>query len=525
MFHLSVKVVSRVKGRSVTAAAAYRAGALVKDDRTGLEHNYTRQRDVLASQIILPVGAPEWARDRSKLWSAAETAERRRDATVGREWEIAFPIALMADTRQALAVEYATWLSRRYSIPIDLALHAPSRKGDRRNFHAHLLGSTRTLGRDGFGPKTRQLDDGRGYAEVVRCREEWARLCNRELAKIGAPLISAKSLAAQREDALATAEHHEKAAARLDSWRHHDIQNARSAANQARREAEELDREPTIHVGPAGTEMKRSGRQSRRAAENEAILAGNETRRRARLSAKPAPPAIAPATPVRPAARTVPSAPSTPVVARPAVPVKPAPPATPAALAPPAAPIPPATPAKPVVPPAPARPATKTPPPVGREPPPKPQATPAAPVRPAIAAKPAAPTAPARPAATTPPPTARQPAPPPVQAPPIKPKKPVDTQHELENALITALESQTPRIQGICANAFQRQREIPTNRGIIKDYAGKDAPSFLVKLLEATWEKASKTLIDVMMRYWRERNQRLWAASRDKPKPGRGIGD
>ena len=120
---------------------------------------------------------------------------------------------------------------------------------------------------------------------------------------------------------------------------------------------------------------------------------------------------------------------------------------------------------------------------------------------------------------------ARQPAPPPVQAPPIKPKKPVDTQHELENALITALESQTPRIQGICANAFQRQREIPTNRGIIKDYAGKDAPSFLVKLLEATWEKASKTLIDVMMRYWRERNQRLWAASRDKPKPGRGIGD
>ena len=123
------------------------------------------------------------------------------------------------------------------------------------------------------------------------------------------------------------------------------------------------------------------------------------------------------------------------------------------------------------------------------------------------------------------PPTARQSVLSPVQAPPIKPKKPVDTQHELENALITALESQTPRIQGICANAFQRQREIPTNRGIIKDYAGKDAPSFLVKLLEATWEKASKTLIDVMMRYWRERNQRLWAASRDKPKPGRGIGD
>jgi len=351
VFHLSVKVVSRVKGRSATAAAAYRAAALVKDDRTGIEHDYTRKRDVLGSQIILPVGAPDWARDRSKLWSAAETAERRRDATVAREWEIAFPTALTADMRKALAAEYGGWLSRRYSIPIDLTLHAPSRKGDRRNFHAHLLGSTRALGRDGFGAKTRQLDDGRGYGEVVRCREEWARLCNRELAKIGAPLVSAKSLAAQREDALAEAERYEKAAARLESWRHDDIHAARSAAAKARKEAEALDREPTIHVGPAGTEMSRSGRHSHRAAENQAIQARNEARRRAQ-PVQSAPKAVAPAAPVRPAAG--PATPALSIVAKPAVPAKPVPQATPAkpAASVPAAPLRPApTPAvTPVVP-------------------------------------------------------------------------------------------------------------------------------------------------------------------------------
>ena len=354
MFHLSVKVVSRVKGRSATAAAAYRAAALVKDDRTGIEHDYTRKRDVLGSQIILPVGAPDWARDRSKLWSAAETAERRRDATVAREWEIAFPTALTADMRKALAAEYGGWLSRRYSIPIDLTLHAPSRKGDRRNFHAHLLGSTRALGRDGFGAKTRQLDDGRGYGEVVRCREEWARLCNRELAKIGAPLVSAKSLAAQREDALAEAERYEKAAARLESWRHDDIHAARSAAAKARNEAEALDREPTIHVGPAGTEMSRSGRHSHRAAENQAIQARNEARRRAQ-PVQSAPKAVAPAAPVSPAAG--PATPALSVVAKPAVPAKPVPQATPAKpTAPvPAAPLRPApTPAVPPAAPAPA---------------------------------------------------------------------------------------------------------------------------------------------------------------------------
>lgn len=497
MFHLSVKVVSRVKGRSVTAAAAYRAGALVRDDRTGIEHDYTRKRDVLASQIILPAGSPDWARDRSKLWSAAETAERRRDATVGREWEIAFPIALTADTRKALAVEYAGWLSRRYSIPIDLSLHAPSRKGDRRNFHAHLLGSTRTLGREGFGAKTRQLDDGRGYGEVVRCRDEWARLCNRELAKVGAPLVSAKSLAAQREDALATAEHYDKAAARLESWRRDDIHNARSAADHARKQAEELDREPTIHVGPAGTEMSRSGRYSRRATEHEAILARNETRRRARRAPRPAPQAAAPAAP-RPAVPPVPLAPSAPpAVAKPAVPAKPAPqaaPTTPSAPAPTGAPPRPVTPAKAAPLAAPAR----------------------TPARPAPPPPPAAVFAPA----TKPTELAAAPA-----SAPTKPEKPVDDQRELEKALIAALEAQTPQIQGICTNAFHRQREIPTNRGIIKDYAGKHAPSYLVKLLEATWEKASTALLEVMTRYWRERNQRLWAIHLDKPKPGRGITD
>ena len=416
MFHLSVKVVSRVKGRSVTAAAAYRAGALVKDDRTGLEHNYTRKRDVLASQIILPVGAPEWARDRSKLWSAAETAERRRDATVAREWEIAFPTALTADTRKALAVEYGSWLSRRYSIPIDVSLHAPSRKGDRRNFHAHLLGSTRSLGRDGFGAKTRQLDDGRGYGEVVRCREEWARLCNRELVKIGAPLVSAKSLAAQREDALAEAEHYEKAAARLESWRHHDIQSARYAADQARKEAQALDREPTIHVGPAGTEMNRSGRHSRRAEENEAILARNEARRRAR-SLRPvqaAPQAVAPATttPVRPAAR--PATPALSVVAKAAAPAKPVPQATPAQ---PTAPSP-AAPLRP----APTLAVTSAAPaPAVKQPAPAPASTPS---RTAAAAKAeerrqeAAPTKAERPPASSAPVTSPTPATTPVAGPP-----------------------------------------------------------------------------------------------------------
>src|SRR3546814_3201071 len=39
-FHLAVKTIGRSAGRSATAAAAYRAGVEITDERTGLVHDY-----------------------------------------------------------------------------------------------------------------------------------------------------------------------------------------------------------------------------------------------------------------------------------------------------------------------------------------------------------------------------------------------------------------------------------------------------------------------------------------------------
>ena len=94
IYHLSVKPISRSAGRSATAAAAYRAGELgapIVDERTGDVHDYTRKRGVLSADIVLPDGAPSWAQDRPRLWNAAELAEKRKDACVAREYEVALP--------------------------------------------------------------------------------------------------------------------------------------------------------------------------------------------------------------------------------------------------------------------------------------------------------------------------------------------------------------------------------------------------------------------------------------------------
>src|SRR3546814_1505021 len=77
-FHLAVKAIGRSAGRSATAAAAYRAGVEITDERTGLVHDYTRKQGVEHSELMLPTDAPEWAADRERLWNAAELAETRR---------------------------------------------------------------------------------------------------------------------------------------------------------------------------------------------------------------------------------------------------------------------------------------------------------------------------------------------------------------------------------------------------------------------------------------------------------------
>ena len=182
IFHLSVKTISRSAGRSATAAAAYRAGIKITDERTGEIHDYSRKGGITYREIIVPENAPIWTKDRVSLWNKAELSEVRKNSTVAREFEIALPSELSTLERTRLASAFAHEISERHKCAVDLVIHAPGKGGDNRNHHAHILCSTRRITAEGFTEKTRELDDLK-TGEITQWRERFATLQNEYLAR------------------------------------------------------------------------------------------------------------------------------------------------------------------------------------------------------------------------------------------------------------------------------------------------------------------------------------------------------
>lgn len=235
-YHCSLKPVSRSAGRSVVAAAAYRLGQCLHDERYDITHDYTRRSGVESAFTALPIDSPEWARIPERLWNAAEQAEKRINSTLAREVELALPAFLSPDERRGIAEAYARELVERYNVAVSVAIHQPG-KGDDRNYHAHILFTTREMTPDGLGKKTRILDDRKtGPQEVQKLRELAADIINQSL-----------------------------------SAAHSDIRvDHRSFKERG------IEREPTTHLGPSASEMERRGEPSSRGDINREAAQTNE---------------------------------------------------------------------------------------------------------------------------------------------------------------------------------------------------------------------------------------------------------
>ncbi len=199
---LELGVIQRSRGRSATAAAAYRAGTRIVDHRTDETHDYRRRAGVVATALFGPAGMLDGG-GREAAWNAAERAERRRDSVVAREMTVALPAELSAGERAALARDFAAQLAREEGVLVDLAIHAPSRRGDARNHHAHCLFSTRAATVDGervtFGAKTAVWDHKvSGGLRLKTWRARFEAVTNDHLARAGATVrIDMRALADQ----------------------------------------------------------------------------------------------------------------------------------------------------------------------------------------------------------------------------------------------------------------------------------------------------------------------------------------
>jgi Ti-type conjugative transfer relaxase TraA len=200
IFYCQMSVVSRSTGRSAVAAAAYRSAETLLNERDGRVHVYESRAGIEHSEIILPDAVlgdsafDGWAEDRSRLWNAAELAEKRNDARVAREFVVALPAELSGQGRIDLTRDFARLLSNRYGVAVDFAIHAPHPKGDVRNHHAHVLMTTRQVTRDGLGAKSFleyankdlvRLGLASTQTQLVHLRRSWEGLANERLAMQG----------------------------------------------------------------------------------------------------------------------------------------------------------------------------------------------------------------------------------------------------------------------------------------------------------------------------------------------------
>jgi len=252
-YHCAVKPVSRATGRSAVAAAAYRAGERVEDERTGLTHDYRAKGGIVESFIIAPKNAPAWATSRARLWNSVEAGTTAINGRLATELELALPHELSGKQRRSLVKKFARDISDKYNVAVDVSIHGPGKGGDHRNHHAHVMVSHREITPDGIGPiantcvierkvkgqiKSVKTAGAFNPADIIPTRQAWAEAVNAAYAEAGLSV-------------------------RVDHRSHQD---------------RGMMDEPTKHLGPSASAMERRGEATDRGDINRGIHARNAER-------------------------------------------------------------------------------------------------------------------------------------------------------------------------------------------------------------------------------------------------------
>ena len=267
IYHCSIKIISRGKGKSAVAAAAYRSGEKIKNEYDGIIHDYTRKGGIAHTGILLPNHAPREYFDRAVLWNAVEKIEKNKNSQLSREIELALPVELSAGQNISLVREYCSKHFVSAGMCADICIHD---KQDG-NPHAHIMLTMRPMEQDGsWGAKSKKeyiLDE---KGERIRLKSgafktrkvnvvDWNDQTKAEIWRGGWADIVNQYLAQQ------------DIAERVDH---------RSYERQG------IDQIPTVHMGVAAFQMERRGIVTERGNLNREIEVTNQRLRqlKARIS-------------------------------------------------------------------------------------------------------------------------------------------------------------------------------------------------------------------------------------------------
>lgn len=216
IYHLSARIIGRSTGRSVVATAAWQNACRLRDDRLGRISDFTGKRAVAFSAVMIPPGVSSDCEQRDRLWNLIEAREKRKDAQLARQFDVALPDEL--NTTECIDViwRFATKAFVDSGYAADVTVIATDREELPGRYHGYILVPTRPFDHDGLGVKDRSWNT---RSKLVEVRKLWSTILN---------------------DALARGGH----TARVDH-----------RSNDTR----QLGREPVEHVGVIATQMARRG--------------------------------------------------------------------------------------------------------------------------------------------------------------------------------------------------------------------------------------------------------------------------
>jgi ATP-dependent exoDNAse (exonuclease V) alpha subunit len=147
IYHLSAQIIKRSEGRSAIAAAAYRAGERLVDRESGAAFDYRNKGGIVHSEIRTPANAPAWMQDREELWNVLAFKNRRKDAQLAREMNIALPREMDLAQQKALLRRFVDERFVALGMVADMAIHHDE---DNNNPHAHVMLSFYAANENGF---------------------------------------------------------------------------------------------------------------------------------------------------------------------------------------------------------------------------------------------------------------------------------------------------------------------------------------------------------------------------------------
>ena len=257
IFHLSVKVISRGKGKSAVGAAAYRSGQRIENAYDGVVHDYTRKRGVIHTQILLPPQAPAKYYNRSVLWNAVEKVEKAKNAQLARDIEISLPRELPFSRQKQLVIGFVSQTFVNNGMCADICIHDKSDG----NPHAHIMLTMRPINEDGsWGQKQKK----------VYVRDE------------NGNKIYDKKKRQYKCTTVPTTDWNEPS--KCEEWRsawaeyvnnYLRIYGIKERVDHRSYQRQGIEQIPTIHLGPVASQMEKKGRISERGRINRQIKEDN----------------------------------------------------------------------------------------------------------------------------------------------------------------------------------------------------------------------------------------------------------